>query len=301
MIKEVVRLGLPETNSSSSHSVVISMDSKTLVPKEEWGLDIDENLILRVPRFNSFGRYNFKSNQVITKIQYLSCYFLSGTYLNLPTFRKKAHKFTQVIKDILGVKGVIFETIREWIDITSEEFWHMEFPEVDHQSLDIFSEILESEETIKNFLLNKNTWIYGGADGYREAKFYYLDTEIEDKVIGCFSCYLGGFIGRVDIEIYDGEVVDFYETEKDLVLEPITKMLSNFSYDFSTEEFIISQPSMPLINYQKHSLKEDNGNLFIGIAESTSELWKHDKEDTEPREYNLKSEFKLYEYDVFEI
>jgi len=299
MIKEVARLGLPETNSSSSHSVVISMDSKTLVPKEEWELDIDENLILRVPRFNSFGRHYFKSNRIITKIQYLSCYFLSGTYLNLPTFRKKAHKFTQVIKDILGVKGVIFETIREWIDITSERFWQMEFPEVDHESLDIFSEILESEETIKNFLLNKNTWIYGGADGYREAKFYYLDTEIENKVIGCFSCYLGGFIGRVDIEIYDGEMVDSYETGQ--VLESITKMLSNFSYDFSTEKFIISQPFMPLVNYQKYSLKEDNRNLFIEIAESASELWKHDKGDTELREYNLKSEFKLYEYDVFEI
>lgn len=290
-IKQVVRVGLPETNSSSSHSVVISMDPSGIVPKEEWGLNIDEDLILRIPEFYSFGRSNFKSNKVLTKLQYLSCYFMRGYYANIPTFKKKAHKFKQVIKDILGVRAVIFENFIE----EEDGHYFVDFPEVDHESNCIFSEILESEDTLKNFLLNRNTWIYGGSDGFRDSKVYYLDTEEEDKKIGCLSCYLGGEIGRVDIELSENLKSYLFLGEQ---LDDLA-FLGNFYYDFDKEKFIIN-PGNTIGSYQgPYLIDVESRDLVINIIEETISAIKS------PRVFNrvfkLKSEFKLYEYDVFEI
>ena len=207
MIKKVIRRDLPETNSSSSHSVVISLDKSGIMNKEEWNLDIDDNGILHIPVFSCFGREFFSTNTVLGKLQYLSCIYINSYYKDRARFGKQTHKFVSVIKGILGIKGVVFEEAAEFYKdlkegvIGPEDREYYEFPSIDHQSHDIFPEIIESEETIKNFLLNRNSWLYGGSDEVREDPRVYAATEIFNDPIACISAELGGDIGRVDVEI----------------------------------------------------------------------------------------------------
>ena len=53
-IRKVFRIGLPETNSSSSHSVTISMTNNFQDPKV-WNLYPNEDGIIHVPGSISFG------------------------------------------------------------------------------------------------------------------------------------------------------------------------------------------------------------------------------------------------------
>ena len=110
-IKRVIREDLPETNSSSSHSVVISMNTENNLKRGDWNLNIDENLILHIPPFLGFGREFFSSNDVLFKLQYLSCYFITGLYTNRTLMGKLIHKFELALKDILGVEHVVFEEV----------------------------------------------------------------------------------------------------------------------------------------------------------------------------------------------
>ena len=206
-IKRVIREDLPETNSSSSHSVVISMKSEENLDMSKWGLNIDENTqILYIPTFFGFGREFFCSNSTLVKLQYLSCYFIRGPLEKKVFISKQIYKFKEVLKDILGIKRVVFEeAIDFWKrlnegNIDEEVIGYYEFPTIDWQSLDLKSEILESKETIKNFLLNPNSWIYGGDDCDDAFSSRYSDTQITPEVIGYYSVELNG-IGRVDIEV----------------------------------------------------------------------------------------------------
>jgi hypothetical protein len=244
------------------------------VDKSEWDLKIDENGTLIIPTFNCFGRELFKTNSVLTKLQYLSCYYICGLYENRVAFSKKVHKFKNVIKDILGIKKIIFEDYvdywkgRDSGDITGEEESYYEYPFVDHESFDIFKEITENESTLKNFLLNKHTWLYGGDDSGRGVTKFYLDTELPPTLIGCFSANFGGDIGRVDVEITEN-------------LEDLNKELSFFTSYFS---------------------KNDDGKWDV-TAGFVSFLWCPTLNVKNRKLYidDIQLNFELYKYDVFSI
>ena len=90
MIKKVIRKNLPETNSSSSHSVAISLDPKGIIGigDAEWDLIVDDQGNLHIPNFQSFNRDFFYTNSALTKLQYLSCHYLCGPYINRGTISK---------------------------------------------------------------------------------------------------------------------------------------------------------------------------------------------------------------------
>lgn len=208
-IRKVIREDLPETNSSSSHSVVICMEpGGSNLNREEWGLKIDEDTqTLYIPKFYGFGRRFFCSNSVLVKLQYFSCFFISGLFKNKISMSKAMHKFELALKDILGINHVVFEEAADvWTqihdgDISDEDINYYEFPSIDWQSYyDIKEEILESPETIKNFLLNPNSWLYGGDDSDDFISSRYSSTQKQPSPIGYFSADLLG-IGRVDVEI----------------------------------------------------------------------------------------------------
>ena len=202
-VKEVIREDLPETNSSSSHSVVISMKSENNLKREDWNLNIDDDLVLHIPPFSDFGRYSFCSNSPLVKIQYLSCYFIDGFYTNRVLISKLIYKFESVLKDILGIKSVSFDAAVDiWTAMKKQELsedYDIEFPKIDWQSLDLKEEILESQETIRNFILNPDSWIYGGDDSCDEDPEFYMDTKKIPEAAGMFSVDLTG-LGRIDIE-----------------------------------------------------------------------------------------------------
>ena len=206
-IKRVIREDLPETNSSSSHSVVISMNSEHNLDRRDWGLKIDENTqTLYIPTFSGFGREFFCSNSVLVKLQYLSCFFISGTFKKKVSMSKMMHRFEVVLKDILGVKNIVFEeAVDIWTrmksgDIPKEDSIYYDFPEIDWQSRDLKEEILETPETLKNFLLNPDSWVYGGDDSESKFSSKFSATQKQPETIGYYSADLQG-IGRVDVEI----------------------------------------------------------------------------------------------------
>ena len=268
MIKKIIRRDLPETNSSSSHSVVISMDPSGILGKDEWDLNIDENGILHVPIFNSFGRDFFCTNSVLGKLEYLSCAYIRAYYKDRAHFGKQVHKFTSAIKGILGIRGVVFEEAAKFYrdlrdgTIDEDETDYYEFPSIDHQSQDIIPEMIESEETIKNFLLNRNSWLYGGSDEV---------TEILYSPIACISSELGGDIGRVDVEV----TADFRELRREL------EFFGDFEKNSETGEWqVISENKF--FDFPDLKFSEDTGGLIVGSDKMPVNI-------------------EFYKYDVFSI
>ena len=241
-IKRVIREDLPETNSSSSHSVVISMNTENNLKRGDWNLNIDENLILHIPPFLGFGREFFSSNDVLFKLQYLSCYFITGLYTNRTLMGKLIHKFELALRDILGIKGILFdEAVDVWRAMHNSELtedMEIEFPLIDWQSRDLRYEILESPETIKNFLLNPDSWIYGGDDGDIFDCRKYPNTILQPTVIGIISVDLVG-IGIVDIELTtDNYFTDSLPQWKEFII------LDYIIFDKKQNKFIINNLGM---------------------------------------------------------
>lgn len=277
MIKKIIRRDLPETNSSSSHSVVISMDPSGILGRDEWDLNIDESGILHVPVFSSFGREFFCTNSVLGKLEYLSCAYIRAYYKDRAQFGKQVHKFTSAIKGILGIKGVVFEEATKFYRdlkdgaIEEEDTVYYEFPSIDHQSQDIIPEMIESEETIKNFLLNRNSWLYGGSDEVREDPKVYASTEILCPPIACISSELGGDIGRVDVEV----TADFRELRREL------EFFGNFEKNPKTGEWqVISENRF--FGFSDLKFSEDTGGLIVGSDKMPVNI-------------------EFYKYDVFSI
>jgi len=242
--KKVIRIDLPETNSSSSHSVVISMDSEKNLNIKDSGLKIDENTkTLYIPQFSDFGREMFYSNSTLIKLEYLSCFFVRGCLAKRVTIGKQIHKFELALKDILGVEHIVFEEVSSiWKGIqektiSKEDSFYYDFPSIDWQSLILEDEILESPETIKNFLLNPNSWVYGGDDCDDQYSDIFGDTKQLPGAIGYFSADLPG-IGRVDIEIS----ADF-----DKLTSDITRLFEQFVF-LNGKFFSISDIDLPTKN-----------------------------------------------------
>ena len=197
---------MPETNSSSSHAVSISMGSNFVKPGDsDWDITIEDG-ILKIPGGVSFGWEYFRSNSVLTKLQYLCgiyCWDVeSGNGL------KRIKKKKKILKEIFGVKKVEFAWLTEYFKEIREEGKKPEdvyyaYPEIDHNSHDIFEDIIESKETIKHFLLSRDSWLFGGNDNSEMPEgFYNIPTkDTEPKVIA--SIELGGDYGRVDWEVID--------------------------------------------------------------------------------------------------
>ena len=60
-LKIVRRIGMPETNSSSSHAVSISMNPVSLITPgdKDWDIEITDDGILKIPGGKDFGiKYN---------------------------------------------------------------------------------------------------------------------------------------------------------------------------------------------------------------------------------------------------
>lgn len=204
-IKIVRRIGIPETNSSSSHAVTISMKPTNLVSPgdEDWDIDITDDGILKIPGGESFGWEYFKTNSLLTKLQYLCgiyCYdirTISG--------KKSITKLKKILKEIFGVRDVEFLWITEFSKRLKEEEdpddVYYSYPEIDHNSHDIFEEITENINVIRAFLLSRDSWLYGGNDNSDPPEGFYNEPTSVTRVNAILSIELGGNIGRVDWEI----------------------------------------------------------------------------------------------------
>lgn len=214
-IKKVVRANLPETNSSSSHSVVICTDPKYLVKigDPDFNLNIDENGVLRISsRDSCYGWEWEKYNDPLEKLWY-AC----GIVFNYNSRDKLKRLFIDILKQYTGAKDVIFEWEEDRRlhpeNYDADDIYNTGAPEIDHNSSDIFNEIIESRESIKNFIFNSHSWLFLGNDNSgADDGFYDVDEESSGKTKNAVaSVYYDTPLGRIDIEIEDfpiNEVLD---------------------------------------------------------------------------------------------
>ena len=207
-IKEKIRLNLPETNSSSSHSLVIGYDNH-LKSKEdvlrELESYIDDSGILNVGSAE-FGWEDGKYNSVYEKLQYLvaiSCSY-HGVGFDEEDFsdKVKVHKLLgkveRIVKNYTGLREVKFD---------------IEGSNVDHQSVHLYSDILESNITIKKFLFSDQSWIFLGNDN-GGPELGGLEMSNEDFDYGLLRVHIPGDIGNIDFSFKE-PLTNFYDYDSD--------------------------------------------------------------------------------------
>lgn len=238
-IKIVRRLGMPETNSSSSHAVSISMLGNYIKPGDpEWDIEI-ENGILKIPEGNGFGWEYFKSNTILTKLQYLCGIFCSD--IKSYNGKKKIFKLKKILRELFNVQDVEFLWITEYSnrlkEVEDPEDAYYSYPEIDHNSYDIFEEITESKEVIKNYLFSRDSWLYGGNDNSCAPDNFYNSRFIRsDKVTAIVSVYFGEPFGRIDWELINFPSSSSY-ISKSLGIKDKFNILNNICYDPKLNKF----------------------------------------------------------------
>lgn len=186
MKKTLIRSGVWETNSSSSHSVSIADETKqfvldTLYPNDEGVIVIEGE---------EFGWEWFKHNDAATKASYAAIQFqYDDTTLDL---------IREIIMEQTGAEDVTFNLDGGYID---------------HDSTGILS---SRKEDLRNFIFNKNSWLFGGNDNSSTVStFYdvpeYVDGEIKQPV----------YKYKVVIPIFNNTSVKFKEkpTNDELISE----------------------------------------------------------------------------------
>ena len=207
-IRTTIRKNFPETNSSSSHSVSISLSGKYYKP-EEWNIEIQDDGTIFIPdSTDDFGWEFRKYNDVLTKIQYISSiYYVKEN-------PKKLKILKDVIKSFTGAKKVIFEFEKNFekeyryrLEEKNEKMRSKDIvdfgSEIDHGSNSIFSQILESKNKIKDFIFNPSSWLFLGNDNSNAPDKFFLTPESHKKKESdaIISIDFGGIIGRIDFEL----------------------------------------------------------------------------------------------------
>lgn len=266
---------MPETNSSSSHSVSISMGSNFVKPGDkEWDVTIEDG-VLKIPGGVSFGWEFFRSNSVLTKLQYLC-----GIYCDDITGngQKRISKLRRILKSIFGVKKVEFLWIAEYFKELHEtgkdpEDVYYGYPEIDHNSHDIFEDITESVETIRHFLLCRDSWLFGGNDNSEEPEGFFYNLPIRDNdPRAILSIELGGEFGRVDWEVKDFPIKS-HQIIQALTTDDDFGILSGISYNTETKkiEFTVLPEKVDYAKYLETTLSinmalplyKDSGKFYV--------------------------------------
>jgi hypothetical protein len=258
-LKIVRRIGMPETNSSSSHAVSISTSPDNLVSPgdKDWDIEITEDGVLRIPGGRDFGWEYFKTNSILIKLQYLCgiyCYDIRSD-----SGKKKITRLKKILRQIFGVKDVEFLWITDFSERLKEaedpEDVYYSYPEIDHNSHDIFEEITENINVIRTFLLSRDSWLFGGNDNSDAPAGFYSKSICNKHVSAIISIELGGEIGRVDWEIENL----FDKVGSDAIKNTITKedsfnILNEIFYDQKEKTWII--PSTTANRQNKNFLKD---------------------------------------------
>lgn len=154
-MKQLIRKGVFETNSSSSHSIAIATEDKefvldTIYPNQDGIIIINGD---------EYGWEWFKHNDAQTKASYAAQSFANDD--------DALEMLKDVIMEQTGATDVVFEGLDNGY--------------IDHDSYGIVN---KSKYELKNFIFNKNSWLFGGNDNSSPDPTFYHVPEIRDgKVI----------------------------------------------------------------------------------------------------------------------
>lgn len=147
-MKKLIRKGVFETNSSSSHSISVASSDKefvldTLYPDQHGTI---------IVRGDEYGWDWFKHNDAETKASYAAQSFSED--------KDMLEKLEYVIKEQTGAERVIFEDLNDGY--------------IDHDSYGI---VPRTAGELKNFIFNKNSWLFGGNDNSEASPEFYIVPE----------------------------------------------------------------------------------------------------------------------------
>ena len=162
MRKKLIRVGVWETNSSSSHSISIADDTKQFVMDTIYP---DQFGVVNI-HGDEFGWEWFKHNDAQTKAGYAAQQF---AYI-----QSSLDILAEVIKEQTGADDVKF---------------YLEHGYIDHDSYGI---VPSDKESLKNFIFNKNSWLFGGNDNSTPDPTFYDVPEFRD--------------GRIVVPVYKYEL-----------------------------------------------------------------------------------------------
>lgn len=154
-MKQLIRKGVFETNSSSSHSIAIATEDKefvldTIYPNQDGIIVINGD---------EYGWEWFKHNDAETKASYAAQSFVNDD--------DSLDILKEVIMEQTGATEIIFSGLSEGY--------------IDHESYGI---VPKTSRELKDFIFNKNSWLFGGNDNSEPDPTFYHVPEIRDgKVI----------------------------------------------------------------------------------------------------------------------
>jgi hypothetical protein len=149
---KIIRTGCFETNSSSSHSVAIAEDTLQFVYDSIYP-DDDGQVTLEG---GEWGWEWFKTNSAQEKANYAAQQFENQPYY-MDNLKEVILEQTKASKVVVSLNGYI-----------------------DHQSMGIVS---GDKEALRNFIFNKNSWLFGGNDNSDTPEENYLVPEYRDGKI----------------------------------------------------------------------------------------------------------------------
>ena len=196
-MKIVIRENLPETNSSSSHSIVINsrkIDYSLPTP----GPDGKIHLALdRYDEYSCFGRQWQRTKNTIAKLTYIISAFCTngsggGDYGSLNS--KKLGVLSKIVEEITGYPLDVEEILK----------YKRRIPCIDHQEVgnELFT---NNKNVLKNFIFNKNSVLLLGSDeGGDPDNYFKLGDESDYSIASAvYSIDFRGDVGEIDFIIKD--------------------------------------------------------------------------------------------------
>jgi len=264
-MKKLIRKGVFETNSSSSHSIAIASEDKqfvldTIYPNQDGVITVSGD---------EFGWEWFKHNDAITKASYAAQQFMNNEHM------------LDVLKDVImeqtGATDVVFEGLDDGY--------------VDHDSYGIVS---ENRDELRNFIFNKNSWLFGGNDNSSADPTFYHVPEIRDgKMIQPVYKY------QLSIDGLDRTTKFITEPTSDELSDAISTILDDAvlteNGDFINDNSIMWQITRSRDYFKlSYSTNQDyNSNEIIFVRESfnTYDLNKKYEKEIKDMDWNERSVF----------
>ena len=265
-----IRYQMPETNSSSSHSLTIYKNDPNK-PKMTLKLLLDDSVMIP-----NYTEYDFGWGWDLTNDPGIrACYVIScivGLFNGKKLLSKK-QEFEKVIMDYTGAKSVKYE----WEEKTkidpsySESERRKAFitfaPTVDHQSIsEMYREISLTEDSMRDFIFsNQSTLLIGGEDTYPYSILTKVFPEVNYKVKVVFDMpgnpvipyqeWPGGESVRSGIDDFANYV--YFDVIKGIFRSKTEELPKKGDYSLYRIFF-----SENLIRFYKNPLGEDNMSYF---------------------------------------
>lgn len=163
-MKKLIRRGCFETNSSSAHSISLSQEDIVID-----SLPIDWNGTIRL-NGDEFGWEFERYNDAYTKANYMRVY----TEYCGDKEQEFKNKLIKVIKEQTGAKEVI-------LGESNDKYYPHGY--IDHQSIEDndYHYLFDDESVLKNFIFNKNSWLFTGNDNSEaDPTFYHVPKYTTD-------------------------------------------------------------------------------------------------------------------------